>query len=70
MSNTELCSKCGRELKDGELVTGQTWNGDGGAHIVCPETKILMISAPLSMAPEVDYAPADVPTGFVELEAA
>lgn len=32
----ELCSKCGQELKEGQIVTGQSWNGDGGEHVNCP----------------------------------
>lgn len=33
----ELCSKCGQPMQEGELVTGTTWNGDGGHHVNCPK---------------------------------
>lgn len=34
---TDTCHKCGQPIRDGELVTGLTWSGDGGAHIECPK---------------------------------
>lgn len=34
----DLCHKCWQPIQDGELVTGLTWSGDGGAHIKCPLT--------------------------------
>jgi len=33
--NEETCSRCGRSLLHGELITGQSWNGQGGEHINC-----------------------------------
>ncbi len=33
----ELCPKCGNPLLEGQVITGQSWNGDGGAHVNCPD---------------------------------
>lgn len=35
MQEQEVCPKCEQEMKEGELVTGRSWNGDGGAHVNC-----------------------------------
>lgn len=36
-----ICPKCSKAIQDGELVTGQSWNGEGGEHITCPTDKAL-----------------------------
>lgn len=42
MENTiDICPKCTHEIKEGELTTGLSWNGEGGEHIVCPEPIVL-----------------------------
>ena len=40
-----ICPKCNRPIQDGELITGQTWNGEGGQHIECPSEKTAAANA-------------------------
>ncbi len=35
-TDQDACSHCHETMLDGELVTGQSWDGQGGAHIECP----------------------------------
>lgn len=35
----DVCSKCGQAIKEGELVSGVSWNGEGGTHLSCPSSK-------------------------------
>ena len=45
----ETCKKCGQEIREGELITGQAWNGDGGEHITCPEPIITPVRSSTGM---------------------
>ena len=56
----ETCKKCGQEIREGELITGQAWNGDGGEHITCPEPII-------ARHDDIEYMPVDERTGVYEL---
>lgn len=60
----ELCSKCKQELKEGQIIIGQAWNGDGGDHLDC-----LAANAPVAernpyMAIAARVAPAESDTDF------
>lgn len=57
---TDYCKKCNQEIKYGELVTGQSWSGDGGEHITCPEPEVLHTD-------DVEYMPVDEHTGVYEM---
>ena len=56
----ETCKKCGQEIREGELITGQAWNGDGGEHLTCPEPII-------ARHDDIEYMPVDERTGVYEL---
>ena len=60
MSN-DTCNKCGQVIQTGELIQGQSWSGDGGAHISCPEV--------ILVAHDVEYTPVDSHTGVYEMSA-
>ena len=34
-----LCTVCKRPMLDGEMVTGLSWDGQGGSHISCESTE-------------------------------
>lgn len=59
-SPKEFCSKCKQLLKLGEVVTGLSWNGDGGSHVNCPD--------PVPAETQVDYLPVDARTGVYEIK--
>lgn len=40
----ETCPKCGQSLLPGQLITGQAWNGDGGAHIRCEDYEVTNVT--------------------------
>jgi hypothetical protein len=37
METKTICPNCGQPIQDGGLVTGESWNGQGGQHVHCPE---------------------------------
>jgi hypothetical protein len=60
---TDTCKNCRQPFKHGELVTGQSWSGDGGVHITCPEPEATQASV-------ADYLPIDDKTGVYVLDTA
>ena len=65
MDSNHTCKNCGQPFKTGELITGQSWNGDGGQHISCPEPEPQQ-----QVTTAVDYVPADDNTGVYVLDTA
>jgi hypothetical protein len=52
------CPTCKREICNGELITGLTWNGDEGQHITCPITVDGVLGVlPDTPAPDGAYIP-------------
>ncbi len=35
--NNDICPKCHRLILTGEIITGGSWNGEGGQHLECPK---------------------------------
>jgi hypothetical protein len=48
-TQTEKCTKCGQPFRDGEIILGQSWNGEGGFHAAeCPAPEPVTAAADFS----------------------